>query len=110
MLGEDAREALEEMQDIARMLEEEGYVRREGDRWELTPRAIRKMGERALREVFGNMQKDRLGGHRIESTGFGGEENRMKLVSIVAVLALIEYLVFVVQTGQARGRYEAETP
>ncbi len=61
------------MQDIARMLEDEGYVKRVGDRWELTPRAIRKMGERALREVFGNLQKDRLGGHRIESSGTGGE-------------------------------------
>ena len=34
----------------------------------------------------------------------------MKLVSIVAVLALIEYLVFVVQTGQARGRYGVAAP
>ena len=73
LLGEDAREALEEMRDVARMLEEEGYIRRKGDRWELTPRAIRKMGERALREVFGKLQKDRLGGHRIESSGVGGE-------------------------------------
>ena len=73
LLGEDAREALEEMQDIARMLEEEGYIKRDGERWELTPRAIRKMGERALREVFGNLQKDRLGGHRIETSGIGGE-------------------------------------
>ncbi len=73
LLGEDAKEALEEMQDVARLLEEEGYIKREGDRWELTPRAIRKMGERALREVFGNLQKDGLGGHRIESSGIGGE-------------------------------------
>jgi glutathione S-transferase len=34
----------------------------------------------------------------------------MKLVSIVAVLALIEYVVFVVQTGQARGRYGVAAP
>jgi uncharacterized MAPEG superfamily protein len=34
----------------------------------------------------------------------------MKLVSIVAVLALIEYLVFVVQAGQARGRYGVAAP
>jgi len=73
LLGEDAKEALEEMQDVARLLEEEGYIKREGDRWELTPRAIRKMGEKALREVFGNLQKDRLGGHQIESSGIGGE-------------------------------------
>ncbi len=73
LLGEDARDALEEMQDVARMLEEEGYIKREGERWELTPRAIRKMGERALREVFGKLQKDGLGGHRIDSSGVGGE-------------------------------------
>jgi uncharacterized membrane protein YecN with MAPEG domain len=34
----------------------------------------------------------------------------MKLVSIVAVLALVEYLVFVVQTGQARGQYGVAAP
>jgi uncharacterized protein with von Willebrand factor type A (vWA) domain len=73
LLGEDARDALDEMQDVARMLEEEGYIKRDGDRWELTPRAIRKMGERALREVFGKLQKDGIGGHRIESTGDGGD-------------------------------------
>ena len=73
LLGEDAKDALEEMQDVARMLEEEGYIKRDGDRWELTPRAIRKMGERALREVFGKLQKDGIGGHRVESTGVGGD-------------------------------------
>jgi uncharacterized membrane protein YecN with MAPEG domain len=34
----------------------------------------------------------------------------MKLVSIVAALALIEYAVFVVMAGQARGRYGIAAP
>ena len=73
LLGEDAKDALEEMQDVAMMLEDEGYIKKDGDSWELTPRAIRKMGERALREVFGKMQKDGIGGHRVDSSGVGGD-------------------------------------
>jgi uncharacterized membrane protein YecN with MAPEG domain len=34
----------------------------------------------------------------------------MTLVSIVAVLALIEYSVFVIMAGQARGRYGVAAP
>ena len=34
----------------------------------------------------------------------------MKLVSLVATLALVEYAVFVIQAGQARGRYGVPAP
>ncbi len=73
LLGEDARDTLDELERVAKLLEEEGYLRRAGDRWELTPRAIRTLGERALREVFSNLGKDRFGGHPLPTAGAGGE-------------------------------------
>ena len=57
LLGEEARRDLEHLKDIARMLEEAGYIRSNGDRMELTPRGIRKIGQKALKEVFANLKK-----------------------------------------------------
>ena len=55
------------------MLEEAGYLKRQGDRLELTPRGIRKLAQQALREVFSELKKDRMGRHEIYSRGDGGE-------------------------------------
>lgn len=74
LLGPEAREATENLQEIARKLEEAGYARRNGDRWELTPRTIRKLGEKALGEVFGRLAKARIGGHRMTQAGGYGEQ------------------------------------
>src|SRR5262249_57475549 len=71
--GPEAEQALRELQEIARKLEEQGLARRDGDRWELTPRSIRKLGEKALAEVFGRLGRGRVGGHRIAPAGAGGE-------------------------------------
>jgi uncharacterized protein with von Willebrand factor type A (vWA) domain len=74
LLGPEAREATENLREISRKLEEAGYARRVGDRWELTPRTIRKLGERALGEVFGRLAKTRIGGHRMTQSGGYGEQ------------------------------------
>jgi uncharacterized protein with von Willebrand factor type A (vWA) domain len=73
LLGPEAREATENLREIARKLEEAGYARRVGERWELTPRTIRKLGEKALSEVFGRLAKARIGGHRMTQSGGYGE-------------------------------------
>ncbi len=73
MLGEDAKRSIDQLEEIARMLEELGYIRRSGDRWELTPRAVRRLADKALREVFGSLAKANVGGHRIAESGQGGE-------------------------------------
>ena len=72
-LGEDARRQLERLQEIARRLQEAGYLRREGNRLELTARGIRKLAQRALKEVFSALQKDRAGRHEVFRRGGGGE-------------------------------------
>jgi uncharacterized protein with von Willebrand factor type A (vWA) domain len=73
MLGEDAQRSLDQLSEIANALEEMGYIRRSGDRWELTPRAVRRLADKALREVFGSLSKANVGGHRISEAGQGGE-------------------------------------
>ena len=72
-LGEEARRQLEQMQRVVQQLEEAGYLKRRGDRLELTPRGIRKLAQQAMREVFSELKKDRLGRHELNYRGDGGE-------------------------------------
>ena len=73
VMGEDARRQLEQLQNLIKQLEEAGYLRRKGDRMELTPRGIRKLAQQALREVFSELKKDRMGRHEVYYRGDGGE-------------------------------------
>ncbi|MFQ5933947.1 MAG: VWA domain-containing protein [Dehalococcoidia bacterium] len=73
VLGEEARQEVEALQDLARALEEAGYIRRKGNRLELTPKGLRRIGQRALRDIFQSLKKDRQGSHDIHSRGIGVE-------------------------------------
>ena len=72
-LGEEARREMERLQAMIKQLEEAGYLRRNGDRLEMTARGMRKLAQNALREVFSEMKKDRLGRHEVFTRGDGGE-------------------------------------
>jgi uncharacterized protein with von Willebrand factor type A (vWA) domain len=72
-LGEQAREQLEQLDEVTRLLEEAGLVERNGDSLELTPRAIRKIGQKALRDIFQHLARDRFGNHEAEHRGRGGD-------------------------------------
>ena len=48
---------------LTRALEEAGYLERDDDRLELTPRAARKLGMRALTDIFSRLRRESLGGH-----------------------------------------------
>ena len=73
LLGEDARQALDQLDRLAEFLEKEGYIAKIGERFELTPKGMRKIGQRALREIFAYIKKDRTGGHQVEPAGQGVE-------------------------------------
>ncbi|MFH0846500.1 MAG: VWA domain-containing protein [Chloroflexota bacterium] len=73
VMGDEAVEELDAITDITRILEEAGYLRRENDRYELTPRGMRKIGEKALHDIFARLEKDRSGGHSSIVTGLGSE-------------------------------------
>ena len=66
LLGEDAARSLEQLAELARQLEEAGLIEQRDGRLELTPRGVRKIGQRALGDLYTKLLQDRPGGHRIE--------------------------------------------
>ncbi len=73
LLGEEARQALAQLAKMSEFLEDAGYIRKVGNRYELTPRGMRKIGHRALQEIFAYIKKDRIGSHQADATGYGIE-------------------------------------
>jgi uncharacterized protein with von Willebrand factor type A (vWA) domain len=73
LLGDDAAESLEQLARLAKMLEEAGLIDSRDGRYELTPKGLRRIGQRALSELFSRLAKDRLGGHKVERSGSGHE-------------------------------------
>ena len=73
LLGDEAAATLEQLRQLTRLLEEAGFIERRGDRYELTPQAIRKIGQKALRDLFDHLKRDRFGKHPTELQGVGGE-------------------------------------
>ncbi len=73
LLGEEAVDSFEELKKLLEVLEEAGYIRREGDAWELTPRGTRMIGQNALTEIFRSLKKQGIGNHPVPETGRHGE-------------------------------------
>ncbi len=73
LAGPNARRSLDEISKMSELLEEAGLIRKDGDRYELTPRGIRKIGQRSLEEIFSTLKKDAFGSHRALSRGRGGD-------------------------------------
>ena len=74
LLGPEAAEDLQRLKELTKQLEDAGYLEREGDELSLTARAIRKIADKALRDVFAVLKRDRIGGHAIERRGAGGDQ------------------------------------
>ena len=73
LVGDEEAEALRDIQNMLRLLEEEGLVKRNGNDYELTARAIRRIGQKMLEDIFDQMEKDAFGQHRLPEHGYGGE-------------------------------------
>src|SRR5437879_11411947 len=73
LLGEEAARDLEKLREIAKKLEEAGYLDRKGDRLELTARAVRRIADKALRDIFAHLKRDRFGRHVVSHRGAGGD-------------------------------------
>jgi uncharacterized protein with von Willebrand factor type A (vWA) domain len=72
-LGRGALDDLDQLRRIQRELEEQGWLNRSSGRLELTPKAIRRIGQSALRRVFASLSAQRAGAHDIHSAGAAGE-------------------------------------
>jgi uncharacterized protein with von Willebrand factor type A (vWA) domain len=75
LLGDEAIRDLDALEDLAERLEEAGYLTRDGERLELTPRGNRRIGQKVLDDLFARLQRDAFGGHRLERAGRGGERD-----------------------------------
>ena len=73
LLGDDAVEALDELKQLLEILENAGYIRCEGDSWELTPRGTRMIGQKALGEIYAQLKKQNLGNRPMPELGRLGE-------------------------------------
>jgi uncharacterized protein with von Willebrand factor type A (vWA) domain len=73
LLGNDSAASLAELAKLAKRLEDAGLVENQEGRLELTPRGLRHIGQRALKDLFSKLAKDRLGGHELALRGTGHE-------------------------------------
>jgi uncharacterized protein with von Willebrand factor type A (vWA) domain len=72
-LGRNAADELRELRRLERELEAQGYLTRQGARLDLTPKAIRRLGQTALRRVFADLRATKRGGHDVHDAGQAGE-------------------------------------
>jgi uncharacterized protein with von Willebrand factor type A (vWA) domain len=73
LLGDEAGRDLDRLRQIERALEKAGVVVRAAGRLELTPRGVRKLGERALAKVFERLTLDMQGDHDLPAAGGEGD-------------------------------------
>jgi uncharacterized protein with von Willebrand factor type A (vWA) domain len=73
LAGEETARDVEALQRLAETLERAGYLTRDGERLELTPRGSRRIGQQVLDDLFAKLRRDAFGGHRLERSGRGGE-------------------------------------
>lgn len=72
LLGEEARKIYDELDRLRKLLQESGYVTGD-DKMDLTARGIRRIGQKALKEVFTHLKKDRIGNHMMDARGANGD-------------------------------------
>jgi uncharacterized protein with von Willebrand factor type A (vWA) domain len=72
-LGRQAVDDMEALRQIERELERQGYLQRNDGKLELTPKAVRRLGETALRRVFADLPEGGTGDHDQHDAGQAGE-------------------------------------
>jgi uncharacterized protein with von Willebrand factor type A (vWA) domain len=72
-LGRQAVDDMEALRQIERELERQGYLQRSDGKLELTPKAVRRLGETALRRVFADLPEGGSGDHDQRDAGQAGE-------------------------------------
>ncbi len=75
LLGDESAESLEQLAEMSRMLEEAGLVENKDGQLSLTPKAIRKLGQNALADLYRRISKYRAGRHNAETIGAGHERD-----------------------------------
>src|SRR5262245_4752612 len=74
LLGPEAANDVARLRELAKALKDAGYLEGEDDDLKLTARAIRKIADKALSDIFARLTRDRFGGHQINRRGAGGDQ------------------------------------
>jgi uncharacterized protein with von Willebrand factor type A (vWA) domain len=72
-LGRQAVDDMEALRQIERELERQGYLVNNEGKLELTPKAVRRLGDTALRKVFASLAEGGTGDHDQHDVGQAGE-------------------------------------
>ena len=72
-LGRQAVDDMEALRQIERELEQQGYLQRTDGKLELTPKAVRRLGQTALKKVFAQLPDGGTGDHDQRDAGQAGE-------------------------------------
>jgi uncharacterized protein with von Willebrand factor type A (vWA) domain len=72
-LGRQAVDDMGALRQIERELEQQGYLQRVNGKLELTPKAVRRLGDTALRRVFAQLPDGGTGDHDQRDAGQAGE-------------------------------------
>ena len=72
LLDDEAADSLDNLKELLKALRDAGYIR-DGDRWELTPRGSRMIGQKALGEIYARLRRQRLGSHALPEEGRFGD-------------------------------------
>ncbi len=72
-LGRQAVDDIAALRRIEQELQRQGYLDRSGQKLTLTPRALRRLGNAALRRVFNDLQTRGRGTHDLRDAGPSGE-------------------------------------
>ncbi|HCG00319.1 MAG TPA: VWA domain-containing protein [Chloroflexi bacterium] len=70
-LGDAAGDAAEQLVRLPELLQDAGFIGRQGHQMCLTARGLRKLGQKALDEIFHRLKRNGLGEHRVEVRGPG---------------------------------------
>jgi uncharacterized protein with von Willebrand factor type A (vWA) domain len=73
LLGEEAHDSLCALQSLVPMLEQAGYLERQGDALQLTARGIRRIGQKALQDIFRGVKRTAFGEHCMSLGGAGAD-------------------------------------
>ena len=70
-LGEDAARQLDRLASVVKKLEDAGLISNKGGSMELTAHGVRRLGSKALQDLFAQLRGDKVGQHQSTYIGFG---------------------------------------
>lgn len=109
LLGDAAHDSFRALQSIVPLLEEAGYLEGEGETLRLTARGIRRIGQKALQDIFRGVKRTTFGQHTVTSQGSGSDpsdDSKGYEFGDPFLLDLSRTLMNAIQRGDAVGRLQ----